>query len=161
MCSMLLRHLLGVFTLTFLATGAFAQIQEIVPPTLSSGLPNANAAATPLSEKPEQLSAPQSVLNAASLPPIDAIGLGSDIRPFLDPGVPQSLTREALRRAWVTDPPIRAGSRYEQVARFLGKDVRTSFEVTALEDGRLVLSGSMELDGTPHAIRVVWERQAE
>ena len=107
MCSMLLRHLLGVFTLTFLATGAFAQIQEIVPPTLSSGLPNANAAATPLSEKPEQLSAPQSVLNAASLPPIDAIGLGSDIRPFLDPGVPQSLTREALRRAWVTDPAIR------------------------------------------------------
>lgn len=31
----------------------------------------------------------------------------------------------------------------------------------ALEDGRLVLSGSMELDGKPHVIRVVWERQAE
>jgi lipocalin-like protein len=31
----------------------------------------------------------------------------------------------------------------------------------ALEGARLVLSGSMSLDGRPHAIRVVWERQAE
>lgn len=31
----------------------------------------------------------------------------------------------------------------------------------SLEDRRLVLSGSMELDGEPHTIRVVWERQAE
>jgi len=31
----------------------------------------------------------------------------------------------------------------------------------ALEGSRLVLSGSMSLDGRPHAIRVVWERQAE
>jgi Lipocalin-like domain len=31
----------------------------------------------------------------------------------------------------------------------------------ALEGARLVLSGSMLLDGTPHEIRVVWERQAE
>jgi len=31
----------------------------------------------------------------------------------------------------------------------------------ALEGPRLVLSGSMSLDGKPHAIRVVWERQAE
>ena len=30
-----------------------------------------------------------------------------------------------------------------------------------LEGGRLVLSGPMELDGRPHTIRVVWERQAE
>ena len=30
----------------------------------------------------------------------------------------------------------------------------------ALEDGRLVLSGPMELDGKPHTIRVIWERQA-
>ena len=31
----------------------------------------------------------------------------------------------------------------------------------ALEGARLVLSGSMSLDGKPHTIRVVWERQAE
>ena len=30
----------------------------------------------------------------------------------------------------------------------------------ALDGARLVLSGSMELDGKPHAIRVVWERPA-
>ena len=31
----------------------------------------------------------------------------------------------------------------------------------ALEGARLVLSGSMSLDGRPHTIRVVWERPAE
>jgi hypothetical protein len=31
----------------------------------------------------------------------------------------------------------------------------------ALEGARLVLSGSMSLDGRPHSIRVVWERPAE
>ena len=31
----------------------------------------------------------------------------------------------------------------------------------ALEGPRLVLSGPMLLDGRPHTIRVVWERQAE
>jgi hypothetical protein len=31
----------------------------------------------------------------------------------------------------------------------------------ALEGARLVLSGSMSLDGRPHTIRVVWERQAD
>jgi hypothetical protein len=30
----------------------------------------------------------------------------------------------------------------------------------ALEGARLVLSGPMNLDGRPHTIRVVWERQA-
>ena len=31
----------------------------------------------------------------------------------------------------------------------------------ALDNGQLVLSGSMTLDGAPHSIRVVWERQTE
>jgi hypothetical protein len=31
----------------------------------------------------------------------------------------------------------------------------------ALEGERLVLSGSMELEGKPHSVRVVWERHAE
>jgi hypothetical protein len=31
----------------------------------------------------------------------------------------------------------------------------------ALEGARLVLSGSTSLDGKPHTIRVVWERQSE
>ena len=48
-----------------------------------------------------------SLFDPASLPPIEAIGAGSDIRPFLAAGVPADLTRAALRRAWSADPAIR------------------------------------------------------
>lgn len=37
--------------------------------------------------------------------------------------------------SWTTEPPVRVGSRYEQLARFLGKRIRTSFEVTAHKQG--------------------------
>ena len=43
----------------------------------------------------------------ASLPPIEDIGVGTDIRAFLAQGVPAELKRAALRRVWVTDPAIR------------------------------------------------------
>ena len=43
----------------------------------------------------------------ATLPPIDSIVAGSDIRAFLQKGVPAELTKAALRRAWTTDPAIR------------------------------------------------------
>ena len=39
---------------------------------------------------------------------------------------------------WTSDPPLRVGSTYDQQARFLGKDVVNSFEVTAYEPGRRV-----------------------
>jgi hypothetical protein len=42
-----------------------------------------------------------------SLPPIDSITAGSDIKAFLQSGVPKDLARAALRRAWTTDPAIR------------------------------------------------------
>jgi hypothetical protein len=41
------------------------------------------------------------------LPPIDAIDANTDIRAFLQKGVPADLTRAALRRAWSSDPAIR------------------------------------------------------
>src|SRR5262245_60810613 len=41
------------------------------------------------------------------LPPIDAIDASTDIRGFLQKGVPAELTRAALRRAWSSDPAIR------------------------------------------------------
>jgi hypothetical protein len=44
----------------------------------------------------------------ATLPPIESITATSDIRAFLAPGVPEELTRAALRRVWVTDPTIRS-----------------------------------------------------
>ncbi len=46
-------------------------------------------------------------IDLASLPPIDSIGAGSDIRAFLLPGVPAELMQAALRRAWSADPAIR------------------------------------------------------
>jgi len=96
--------LLAASTLVFSASGAFAQVQEIVLPALSSGPRDAVPARTPAIEQPGQLPASNPV--ATSLPPINSIGAGSDIRPFLDPGVPRDLTLAALRRAWITDPVI-------------------------------------------------------
>jgi len=43
----------------------------------------------------------------ASLPPIESIVADSDIRQFLQEGVPAELTRAALRSAWTADPAIR------------------------------------------------------
>ncbi len=46
-------------------------------------------------------------VDPASLPPIESITASTDIRAFLQSGVPLDLTRGALRRAWTTDPAIR------------------------------------------------------
>jgi hypothetical protein len=43
----------------------------------------------------------------SSLPPIDAIDASTDITAFLRKGIPQELSRAALRRAWSADPAIR------------------------------------------------------
>ena len=43
----------------------------------------------------------------ATLPSIDSIVAGTDIRAFLQKGVPAEMTKAALRRAWSTDPAIR------------------------------------------------------
>ncbi len=50
--------------------------------------------------------APEAV-DLASLPPIDSIDAATDITAFLRKGVPQELSRAALRRAWSADPVIR------------------------------------------------------
>ena len=43
----------------------------------------------------------------STLPPIDSITAATDITAFLRKGIPQELTRAALRRAWSSDPVIR------------------------------------------------------
>lgn len=43
----------------------------------------------------------------ASLPAIESVGAESDIRAFLETGVPVDLARAALRRVWSLDPAIR------------------------------------------------------
>jgi hypothetical protein len=51
--------------------------------------------------------APAAPFDVGSLPPIESIVAGSDIRAFLQKGVPAALTRAALRQAWASDPAIR------------------------------------------------------
>ena len=46
-------------------------------------------------------------LDLSALPPLDSITSATDVTAFLRKGVPQALTREALRRAWLADPTIR------------------------------------------------------
>lgn len=43
----------------------------------------------------------------SSLPPIESIDAATDITAFLRKGIPQELSRAALRRAWTADPAIR------------------------------------------------------
>jgi hypothetical protein len=61
--------------------------------------------ATP--EAPNSAQEPGALVDLASLPPIESIGAGSDVRAFLTPGVPADLARAALRRAWSAEPAIR------------------------------------------------------
>jgi hypothetical protein len=46
-------------------------------------------------------------VDLSSLPPIDQITSATDVTAFLRKGIPQELTRAALRRAWAADPAIR------------------------------------------------------
>jgi hypothetical protein len=50
---------------------------------------------------------PATPFDASQLPSIDSLTENSDIRAFLQPGVPRELTKAALRKVWATDPAIR------------------------------------------------------
>jgi uncharacterized membrane protein len=62
---------------------------------------------------------------------------------------------------WTTPPPVAVGSRYEQVARFLGKQIRTSFEVTEHEPGRLVTISSRQGSSFPLTVARLVEPAGE
>lgn len=53
---------------------------------------------------------------------------------------------------WTSEPPLRLGSTYDQVARFLGRDIVNSFEVTEFVAGETIriqsTAGAMPLDIT-------------
>jgi carbon monoxide dehydrogenase subunit G len=50
---------------------------------------------------------------------------------------------------WTSPPPVGAGSTYEQVSQFLGREIHTSFEVTRHQAGRLVTIESREGSSFP------------
>lgn len=59
---------------------------------------------------------------------------------------------------WTSKPPLRLGSTYDQVARFLGKEIRSSFEVTEFEPGQRIrirtTGGPMPIDVTRSVDRI-------
>jgi hypothetical protein len=73
-----------------------------LPPPVATDITAPNAPAVPVS-----LGVSDVIAEPPSLPPIESLDSASDIAPFLAPGVPAELTRQALRRAWQTDPAIR------------------------------------------------------
>jgi hypothetical protein len=75
---------------------AKAETEPRVEPKPAESAPASNAA---------QKSEPE--FDVTNLPPLDSINALTDITAFLRAGVPQELTRAALRRVWTTDPSIR------------------------------------------------------
>ncbi|TPQ30693.1 DUF3306 domain-containing protein [Bradyrhizobium guangdongense] len=76
----------------------------------------ADIAPAKLAETPPAPSVPEAkdgamdgegAFDLASLPSIDEINAATDITAFLRKGIPQELSRAALRRAWSADPAIR------------------------------------------------------
>ena len=74
------------------------QAPEKSPPA-ADGPPIESAPPAPKVEAPE--------FDVSTLPSLDSIGATSDIRAFLQAGVPSALRHAALRRAWSADPAIR------------------------------------------------------
>jgi Protein of unknown function (DUF3306) len=55
---------------------------------------------------PQAAAVPKPDFDPATLPSLDSIGAQTDIRAFLQAGVPSDLRLAALRRAWAADPAI-------------------------------------------------------
>jgi hypothetical protein len=78
--------------------------------TASHAEPAAEDAANAHAPAPSDCTATEpvpSVADLSSLPPIESIDAATDITAFLRKGIPQELSRVALRRAWSADPAIR------------------------------------------------------
>ncbi len=97
--------------------------------------------------------APAVEFDPATLPPIDSIGAGSDIRAFLQRGVPPGLTRAALRRAWAADPAIRDFIGLSENAwDFNAPNSMTGFGALAPEDVRRIAAQLFAEPGTPETV---------
>jgi hypothetical protein len=80
---------------------------EVGEPDRSSKLKSSDAERGDLNEATAPAASPSPPFDPASLPPLQSITAGTDIRLFLGSNVPVELTKAALRRTWVTDPAIR------------------------------------------------------
>jgi len=102
--------------------------------------------APPVSPEPAGDVAPQ------PLPPIESLDAGSDITPFLTPGVPAELTRQALRRAWMADPAIRDFTGLSENAwDFTAIDGVPGFGLLSGEDAGRLLARALGASGAVDA----------
>jgi hypothetical protein len=76
------------------------------PPQSAAAPPAGEDAAKPAGAVQGE-AAPVPEFDLSKLPSLDTIGANSDIRAFLQAGVPSALKHAALRRAWSADPAIR------------------------------------------------------
>jgi hypothetical protein len=83
----------------FLARWSRRKREQQAEPAKPAEAPS--AAPTPADENRE------SEFDLSRLPSIDEINAATDITAFLRKGIPQELSRAALRRAWAADPAIR------------------------------------------------------
>jgi hypothetical protein len=103
-------------------------------------------------EAPSSAQEPSQLVDLASLPPIESICAGSDVRAFLTPGVPADLARAALRRAWSAEPAIRDFiGLSENSWDFTAPDGVPGFGSVTGEEVRRLLS---QLLGEPNAAEV-------
>ena len=79
-----------------------ASPETLPPPPVSNPPPDRDAGSAAVSEAETV-----DEFDLSTLPPLDSITSATDVTAFLRKGVPQTLAREALRRAWVADPTIR------------------------------------------------------
>ena len=87
-----------------------APADEKVPaePPQTDGVPAAGEDATkPAAAVSVRQAEAAPEFDLSKLPSLDSIGAGTDIRAFLQAGVPSALKHAALRRAWSADPAIR------------------------------------------------------
>lgn len=74
----------------------------------STAQPEDRAEGQATDSKPTPLdSAPAAPIDPSGLPPVESISAESNVGAFLQAGVPEDLTRAALRSAWASDPTIR------------------------------------------------------
>jgi Protein of unknown function (DUF3306) len=89
------------------AEKAAAEEEPSKPRPEAGVVPATAAGETPQRETANREGASEPAFDPASLPSVESITAGTDIRDFLRSGVPADLTRAALRRAWAADPAIR------------------------------------------------------
>lgn len=82
-----------------------ASVEPAQAPAAKDEKEEASAAAPAMPVEPSEPK--PAAFDIAELPSIESIGADTDVRGFLQPGVPPELTRAALRRAWSSDPAIR------------------------------------------------------